>query len=287
MLAKLQALERLPTVRAGLRALGMTSLLDWFSAKDRIRHSGSPFTHPLQAPYVFLPGLRARMFHDRAQFPWATEFEAHYPIIRRELEDALTTRAGFQPYRTIEDGLFQMADNAHGKERDQSPGWNMMYLYYLGSRVEENCRVCPRTAAALAAVPRFPRSTIASFSALNPSTHVTPHCGPTNAVTRVHLGIKIPAGCRLRVGDESVGWQEGKLLFFDDSFEHQVWHTGRETRFVLFFDVWHPDWKDEEIAELNAVFRCDGEDGLVDFTEKMQSMRLSDRDFLVGKRWWT
>ena len=30
-------------------------------------------------------------------------------------------------------------------------------------------------------------------------------------------------------------------MVFDDSFEHEVWHDGRDPRVVLIMDFWHPD----------------------------------------------
>lgn len=36
-------------------------------------------------------------------------------------------------------------------------------------------------------------------------------------------------------------WEEGKIMVFDDSFEHEVWHNGTDIRLILIIDVWHPD----------------------------------------------
>lgn len=48
-------------------------------------------------------------------------------------------------------------------------------------------------------------------------------------------------------------WKEGKLLIFDDSFEHEVWHNGTEVRLVLIVDVWHPDLTEEERINLYPI----------------------------------
>ena len=42
----------------------------------------------------------------------------------------------------------------------------------------------------------------------------------------------------------------GKSYVFDDSFEHEAWHHGDSTRIVLIFDIWHPDFSDEEVCRL-------------------------------------
>jgi aspartate beta-hydroxylase len=44
---------------------------------------------------------------------------------------------------------------------------------------------------------------------------------------------------------------------FDDSFNHEVWHDGRETRWVLLIDFWHPDLTVPEqraLTRLNHLF---------------------------------
>jgi hypothetical protein len=47
----------------------------------------------------------------------------------------------------------------------------------------------------------------------------------TNAQLKLHLGLVVPEHGRcscLRVGNKTRPWQEGRVLFFDDSFEHEV-----------------------------------------------------------------
>ena len=56
------------------------------------------------------------------------------------------------------------------------------------------------------------------------------------------------AGSELRVAEQHVQNREGECMVFDDSFEHEAWHRGTDTRIVLVFDVWHPDLSDREVA---------------------------------------
>lgn len=37
-----------------------------------------------------------------------------------------------------------------------------------------------------------------------------------------------------------------KVMVFDDSFEHEVWHNGTAPRVVLIMDFWHPDLPGEK-----------------------------------------
>lgn len=49
------------------------------------------------------------------------------------------------------------------------------------------------------------------------------------------------SGSRMRVGTETRQQQEGKAYVFDESFEHEAWHEGEETRLILIVDFWHVD----------------------------------------------
>jgi hypothetical protein len=80
------------------------------------------------------------------------------------------------------------------------------------------------------------------FSCLAPHTHIDPHCGPTNLRWTAHLGLVVPnnGNCRIRVGDEWHSWYSGKILLFDDSFEHEVVNETDSERIVLLIRLWHP-----------------------------------------------
>mmetsp|Transcript_1837 Transcript_1837/g.3114 ORF Transcript_1837/g.3114 Transcript_1837/m.3114 type:complete len:258 (-) Transcript_1837:85-858(-) len=81
------------------------------------------------------------------------------------------------------------------------------------------------------------------FSKLEPRTHIKAHCGPTNLRLTAHLGLVVPGppkDCRIRVRDEWHSWSSGKVLLFDDSYEHEVRNDTEESRVVLLLRVWHP-----------------------------------------------
>ena len=118
----------------------------------------------------------------------------------------------------------------------------MFFVTPHGRRVEENIAKCPKTWEYLNSIPGFVPTNMCMFSALSPGGRIRPHTGLTNAALRVHLGVHVPEPARavLRCGDEVGSWEEGKLLIFNDAFDHEVWNFGSRTRVVLFFDVWHP-----------------------------------------------
>ena len=48
---------------------------------------------------------------------------------------------------------------------------------------------------------------------------------------------------------------------FDDSFEHEAWHEGEETRLILIVDFWHTDLTPLELKFLkvfqSALFKAE------------------------------
>lgn len=92
----------------------------------------------------------------------------------------------------------------------------------------------------------------AFYSIVTGATQLTPHCGPTESTLRLHLPLRIPQGdYRLTVRGETRKWEEGRLLAFDESYEHEVWadpgsiegERGLEAtaRVLLVVDILHPD----------------------------------------------
>jgi aspartyl/asparaginyl beta-hydroxylase (cupin superfamily) len=69
-----------------------------------------------------------------------------------------------------------------------------------------------------------------------------------------HLPLIVPPGCWLRVGNETREWEPGRLLIFDDSFEHEAKNPTGELRIILLFDVWRPEVTGEERSAISAIF---------------------------------
>jgi hypothetical protein len=233
-------IDGLPTIQKGKAALGLKSVFE--IPLKRVHRIPSPYTHPLQYPPFYLPGVPARMFYDPKEFEWTRPLEEAYPIIKEELLGILAAQgAGFKGY---------MSEN-----QQRLGGWNTYNFFFYGKKFEENCARCPRTTAILESLPRFERDHI-MFSALNPHSRIPPHVGPMNGIVRAHLPLIVPDGCYIRVGSEERTWHEGKLLAFDDSFEHEVFNHGDGVRIVLFMNFWHPCFRAEEIPVLERFRRA-------------------------------
>jgi hypothetical protein len=96
------------------------------------------------------------------------------------------------------------------------------------------------------------------FSILQPHTTLLPHCATTNLRLTAHLALSIPGDdgkgkCRIRVGSRWESWQRGKVLVFDDSFEHEVENTTDQMRAVLLIRFWHPRLQERSSALDNAL----------------------------------
>ncbi len=230
-------LAKLPTVATGLKALGLESVTEL--PPTAVRYIPSPYTHPLQYPAIYIPGVPARMFYEPAEFEWARPLEDAFPVIRDELMQLLADkRSGFKTY--VSEG-----------EREV-PGWNTFNFFFFGRKFEENCARCPKTTALLESLPRFERDHI-MFSALNPHSRIPPHTGQMNGILRAHLPLVARPGAFIRVGSEERTWEEGRLMVFDDSFEHEVWNHSDYVRIVLFMNFWHPCFRADEIPVLERL----------------------------------
>jgi beta-hydroxylase len=90
---------------------------------------------------------------------------------------------------------------------------------------------CPRTAAALAAVPGLVN---AGFSRFAPGTRLDRHAGELRGVLRCHLPLAVPAGdLGLEVDGVVLRWREGECFVFDDTVAHTAWNLGHGDRTVL------------------------------------------------------
>lgn len=195
---------------------------------------------------LHFPKLPALEFHPRASFPWLAELEAATSDIRAECAAVLADEsAGLEPYIAYAEGLplDQWAELNHSRK------WSVFYLWRDGNPLDAHLARCPRTAAALGAIPKVDIPGVgptAFFSMLDAGAHIPAHTGVTNSRLIVHLPLVVPEGCRFRVGSDTRPWREGEAWVFDDTIEHEAWNEAKQPRAVLIFDVWNPLLTDVE-----------------------------------------
>lgn len=210
------------------------------------------YTDPLQRPaFAYFPGLAARPFFKRNEFPFLDELEKRSDVIAAELKAILARSDDLRPYIEVPEGR-----EGQWTELNRSRKWSSYHLYKNGERVAEHCARCPRTVETVESLPLVRMQGQAPeifFSILEPRTHIPPHFGLGNYKLAVHLPLIIPPACAIRVGDQTQTWARGKCLIFDDSFEHEAWNRSDELRAVLILECWNPQLSDEECEYLSTA----------------------------------
>jgi aspartate beta-hydroxylase len=209
-----------------------------------LREEAAEPPDPRQRPtYLYFPDLPPSAYLARELFPWLGELESQTDAIRAELLQLLPSESGRE--RVFLNAAVESVNLRSTRPRDDmgKPSWNGYYFYRHGKRHDDNCSACPVTAAAIDSLP-LPRvrdhGPEVLFSVFAPGTHLLPHRGVTNTRVVSHLPLIIPDNCALKVGGEEHAWQEGRVLVFDDTYEHEAWNRSEQLRVVLIIDIWNP-----------------------------------------------
>ena len=166
-----------------------------------------------------------------ASFPWAAGVEAEWAVIRAELDQVLKRKAELPSFQSISRDVATI---------NQDEGWKTFFFTGYGKRSERNIAQCPQTWRVLQSIPGL---RAAMFSIFEPGKHLPAHRGPYNGVLRMHLGLKVDEvsdRLAIRVDQQLCHWQEGRVLIFDDAYEHEAWNHTESTRVVLFVDFDKP-----------------------------------------------
>jgi ornithine lipid ester-linked acyl 2-hydroxylase len=166
-----------------------------------------------------------------SKFPWTSILEENAAEIRKELDQVLLFNESLPNLQDIQ--MEQKVITTDNK-------WKTFFFYGFGKRAEQNCALCPKTAAALEQIPGL---LTAFFSILHPKKHIPAHHGLFKGIVRTHLGLVIPGKedeCRMRLHNQTLHWQEGKAFVFDDTYRHEVWNDSDGIRVVLLIDTIRP-----------------------------------------------
>ena len=201
----------------------------------------------------YVPELPQVQFFDPADFDWVPTLEAAAAAIKQEITALLAAGTdGFRPYmQTHTDqpraDVNRLLDNID---------WSALFLCENGTISDDIVARCPRTWTAVQAapLPHIVNSPTVMFSLLRAGARIAPHTGTHNARLICHLPLIVPPNCGFRVGNDVRPWEEGKLLIFDDTIEHEAWNDSSEDRVVLIFDIWRPELSAREREEIAAFF---------------------------------
>ncbi|XP_047409783.1 aspartyl/asparaginyl beta-hydroxylase isoform X2 [Sciurus carolinensis] len=224
-----------------MQRVGNKEAYKWYE----LGHKRGHFASVWQRSLYNVNGLRAQ--------PWWTPRETGYTELVKSLE---------RNWKLIRDEGLAVMDKAKGlflpedENLREKGDWSQFTLWQQGRKNENACKGAPKTCTLLE---KFPETTGCrrgqiKYSIMHPGTHVWPHTGPTNCRLRMHLGLVIPKeGCKIRCANETKTWEEGKVLIFDDSFEHEVWQDASSFRLIFIVDVWHPELTPQQRRSLPAI----------------------------------
>lgn len=193
--------------------------------------------------------------------PVAAFLEANFATIRGELDAILASEGAFR-------SLDEQTRNAETQFGPRGDDWLTAYMFRKGEAIASVCARAPRTCELLASRPEVAGCKAggsgAGFLRMSPGGRLKPHFGNAPRLS-VHLGLIVPDGeIRMNVGYESVRWEEGKVIVFDDTFVHQVVHNGLEPRYVMNLWMCHPcDPEDGKAPGERVPAYCEGPPGMM------------------------
>lgn len=250
---------RVPSNPDGLAADDRSLAKDSLASLDlALAHQGKPrgivhdigvklglWARPDQRAANYTPGLLACPFHRKEWYGLVPMIEDAADDVHTEMMDLLRRRED----ELDSERVMWFID--HERIAKRPSRWMRRHV---GCLFDEDARDAPKTCKAVQRAMRWwygaapggadarvePSYMKAQISIMAPGTHVAPHTGPTNERLVISLGLAGLEGAQLRVGDEWTRWHRGKVILFDDSFEHEVKIDGDEPRAVLIVHFKHP-----------------------------------------------
>jgi len=192
-------------------------------------------------PQIWVPGLRSKPIWERdtwKDLPICGNLEANFETIMEETERALAdqTETGFEDaYRF----LYEKGE------------WSQIMLYHGRNFTRECEAIFPKTCALLKqwlpSKPGLPWTSDQNEQVLvlkmKKGTDVETHSGPANNILNIHIGISGLKGARLTVAGKAYKWEEGKVIAWDGSYDHDVdcLECEDEQRVIMMVRYMHPD----------------------------------------------
>lgn len=169
-------------------------------------------------------------FFEVGELPAATTIQTHYTAVREALAPLMATdNRDLEAYFDVD---LQFPPH----------NWKTIGFCFWGRKNNANLARFPAVAQLIEQIPGL---VTVSFNLLEPRSRILPHYGETNAVHRVHLGIKVPEQydmCTFTVKEETRPWRDGELLIFLDANTHTAVNDSDERRYILLIDIMRPEF---------------------------------------------
>jgi len=243
-------LSCLPTVVNGMRKVGMEHLYEWMDLdrrsviKSLAMEAGYISNNQLPS-LLFIPGLSSNpeVFYDINKFSWTKILMEN----RDQIIAELPLKRGCQLQPGWQESIYE------GRTFTNTGTWLSYYFFHGGNPVPENQKRCPTLMKVFESIPINWLGT-SSLSALTPKTSIRPHFGEINFELRCQLPLLGFSDAQITVGGIEKQYTEEPVIF-DDTFFHSVKNQGDETRVVLLFDFFHPDFAPAEVSLLQEALK--------------------------------
>jgi hypothetical protein len=233
-------IEEAKNVFEETKAISWNGKVNQFKAGEAIK-----WDHWQHTPQIWVDGLRSMQIWPRdtwKDLPITHALEENFQNLKEETEKAMKkqSESGFEDaYRF----LYEKGE------------WNRVLLYH-GKNFTDECELFfPKTCAMLKkqlpSKPGLPwlsdQQEQAMVIKMKKGTDVELHSGPANNILNIHIGISGLKGAEMVIGEKKYGWEEGKVIAWDGSFDHSVncVHCEEEERVIMMVRYMHPDMKPE------------------------------------------
>jgi Aspartyl/Asparaginyl beta-hydroxylase len=209
-----------------------------------------------RAPYLRCM-KQSQPLYDRSEYPdWCSVLERNAATIIAEFHHLQQVQSFWSP---VGSGEHRGCAGEHDGSVVERGRWNEIVLFGSGARPElapDTSKLLRRHCASVVSLAEAGGGEVI-FSILTPHTRIQPHVASHNLRLTAHLGLQIPQDgegeCYLRVADHKCRWEQGKILVFDDSYEHEVVNESYEARAVLLLRFWHPSMS--SVSEQNSAIQ--------------------------------
>jgi len=195
-----------------------------------------------QTPQIWVPGLRSQPIWPRETWkdlPICDLLESNFQTIKEEVDRALKQDPEDVGLEDTYRFLYEKGE------------WSQILLYNGRKFTRECDGVMPKTCALLRqwlpSKPGFPWTSDQNEQVLvlkmKKGTNVELHSGPSNNILNIHIGISGLDGARLTVAGKDYKWEEGKVIAWDGSYDHQIdcLECKEEERIIMMVRYMHPD----------------------------------------------
>ena len=169
-------------------------------------------------------------FYDPQRLKITSELENSYPAIRIEVDKMMERYDDFVPFQHMS------PDQTYISNDDR---WKMFFLKVAGFKFKKNAEQFP---VLMRILEKHKYVVSAYLSVLGPEKALNPHEGPWAGVLRMHMGIIIPDNtkCHINIEGDKYYWDEGKVVLFDDTYNHYAVNETDKLRVILFLDIMRP-----------------------------------------------